>query len=220
MAVLEGINSGNTAEVGQAAASGLHVIGKPIAAVAHYRLSVRFSLIAAQAALSRLFEFRNNHVSNLLVPTRLNIKWIQSAAHTALILDRLLATKVTGFTVLDTVNTVTPAASRKRGTMAAPPGSADIRHVTVAGAAAGMTGGTLTKDGSAYAHLQQILQAAVPTASTVMAAILDALDDVNGSHPWVFAQNEGFVLENEVLLGAAAGSDVVVDMSWAEVTLF
>src|SRR5690349_5857810 len=157
MAVLEGINSGNLAEVGQAAAAGLHTINKPIAAVAHYRTSVRFALIAAQAALSRLFEFRNNHVSNLLIPTRLNIKWIQSAAHTALILDRLLVTKVTGFTVLDTTNTVTPSASRKRTSMAAAPGSADLRHVTVAGAAAGMTGGTLTKDGNAIGHLQQIM---------------------------------------------------------------
>lgn len=220
MAVIEGINSGNIAEVGQAAQAGQHVIPKPIAAVAHYRTSVRFGLIAAQAALSRLFTFRNNHASNLLIPTRLNIKWIQSAAHTALILDRLLVTKLTAFTVLDTTNTVTPSATRKRTTMAAAPGSADLRHVTVAGAAAGMTGGTMTKDGNAIAHLQQILQAAVPTASTVMAAVLDALDDVNGTHPIILAQNEGLVVENEVLLGAAAGSDVVVDLSWAEVTLF
>lgn len=220
MAVIEGINSGNIAEVGQAAQAGQHVIPKPIAAVAHYRLSARFALIAAQAANSRLFSFRNNHATNLLIPTRLNLKWMQTAAHTAQIADSLDVFKVTGFTVLDTTNTVTPAASRKRTSMAAAPGSADLRHVTIAGAAAGMTGGTLTKDGSPFAQLQRLMQAAVPTANDVLAALLDALDDVNGTHPWIFVQNEGFEIENRVLLGAAAGSEVVVDLSWAEVTLF
>lgn len=220
MAVIEGGVAGLVAEVGQAAQLGLHVINKPIAAIAHYRLSARFLLIAAQAANSRLFEFRNNHVSNLIIPTRLNVKWLQTAAHTAQISDSLDIFKVTGFTVLDTTNTVTPTASRKRTSMAAPPGGADIRHVTVAGAAAGMTGGTLTKDGSAFAQLQRLMQLAVPTANDVLAAVLDALDDVNGTHPWAFIQNEGFEIENRVLLGAAAGSEVVVDLSWAEVTFF
>lgn len=220
MAVLEGIVSANVAEVGQAAQSGLHVIQKPVAAIAHYRLSVRFALIAAQAANSRLFTFRNNHITNLMIPTRLNVKWLQTGAHTAQIADSLDVFKVTGFTVLDTTNTVTPVASRKRTSMAAAPGNADLRHVTIAGAAAGMTGGTLTKDGSPFAQLQKVMQAAVPTASDVIAAILDALDDVNGTHPLVFVQNEGFEIENRAVLGVAAGSEVVVDLSWAEVTLF
>jgi hypothetical protein len=34
----------------------------------------------------------------------------------------------------------------------------------------------------------------------------------------VFSPNEGFIIENRVLLGAAAGSSVYIDFSWAEVT--
>lgn len=216
-------NNGVVADVGGTTFRGLHVHAKPLeyGALGHYRASVRFALANAQAANSRLFELRNTHATNLIVPTRLTIKWLQIAAHTAAILDSLDCFKCTGFSAVDTTNTVTPALSVKRGaTMAAAPGGAAVRHVTVAGAAAGMTGGTLTKDGSPFAQLQKWLVAAMPTAGEVKADLLDALDDVNGTHPFVLTQNEGFEIENRVLLGAAAGSDVVVDSSHAEVTAY
>jgi len=90
----------------------------------------------------------------------------------------------------------------------------------VAGAAGGMTGGTLTKDTNAFCFLEQWLLAALPTTGNVTPLIKEFLDDVNGTHPFVFVQNEGFVIENVVVLGAAAASSVVVDFSYAEVTLF
>jgi hypothetical protein len=222
MAVLEGGVSALLADVDLAAAKGLHVIPKPIAygALGHYRVTARLALVNAQAANSRLFSLRNTHASNLIIPTRLNVRWIQTAAHTAAIEDSLDIFKCTGFTVDDTTNTVTPTSSRKRTSMAAAPGNANIRQVTAAGVAAGMTGGTLTKDGGPFAQLNKWLLLAVPTGSEVKYDLLDALDDVNGSHPFVFTQNEGFEIENRVLLGAAAGSSVYIDLAWAEVTLF
>jgi hypothetical protein len=150
----------------------------------------------------------------------LNIRWLQTAAHTAAIEDSLDCFKLTGFTVDDTTNTVTPTVSRKKTTMGAAPGNVNIRNVTVAGATAGMTGGTLTKDGSPWAQLPKWLLLAVPTGSEVKADWLDGLDDVNGTHPFVFAQNEGFEVENRVLLGAAAGSSVYIDCCYAEVTAY
>jgi hypothetical protein len=197
----------------------LTVVQQPIpyGTLGHYRVSYAFLLANTQAANSRLFTMRNNG-GNLIVPTRLIIKWLLTGAHTAAILDTLALFKCTGFTVSDTVNIVTPAPSRKRTTMAAAPGGAEIRGVTAAGAAAGMTGGTLTKDASAFAQLPQWLLAALPTAAMVPDVRLDAFDDLNGTHPFAFAQNEGFELENTTLLGAAASSAVYVDFSWAEVT--
>lgn len=222
MAVLESASNAALAEVGLAAASGLHVVQKPIAygVLGHYRVSARFALVNAQAANSRLFSLRNTHATNLIIPTRINVRWLQTGAHTAAIEDLLDIFKLTAFTVDDTTNTVTPTVSRKRTTMAAAPGNANIRHVTIAGVAAGMTGGTLTKDGSPFCSLPKWLVAAVPTASEVKYDLLDALDDVNGTHPFVFVQNEGLEIENRILLGAAAASIVYVDISWAEVTLF
>lgn len=214
--------NGVVAQVGGTAFRAQHVHPKPLeyGALGHYRVSSRFALVNAQAAASRLFEMRNTG-PNLIIPTRLNVKWIQTAAHTAAILDSLDVFKVTGFTAVDTTNTVTPTVSVKRGaSMAAAPGGAALRHVTIAGAAAGMTGGTLTKDGSPFAQLQKWFLAALPTGGEIKADILDAFDDVNGTHPWVFVQNEGFEIENRVLLGAAAGSEVIVDFSYAEVASF
>src|SRR6266851_4037679 len=189
----------------------------PWGVLGHYRVNHRCAIVATQAANSRLFSMRNNG-TNLIVPTRLILKWLMTGAHTAAIEDSLDVFKATGFTVSDTVNVVTPVGSRKRTTMAAAPGGAEIRGVTIAGAAAGMTGGTLTKDGGSFAQLPQWLLLAQPTAAVVPDQRVDAEDDVNGTHPFVFAQNEGFEIENRVLLGAAAGSSLYIDFSYAEVT--
>lgn len=184
----------------------------------HYRFSIKVALANAQAANSRLFEIRNTDAANLIIPTRLEVRWTQIAAHTVAILDALDLFKVTGFTAVDTTNTVTPAMSKKRTSMGNT--TAAIRHVTVAGAAAGMTGGTLTKDANALGMMEQWLLLALPTAGTVVPIAREFLDDVNGTHPLVFAQNEGMILENRILLGAAAGSSVTIDFSYLEATKF
>jgi len=188
----------------------------PYGAFGHYRTTHRAALVATQAAASRLFSFRNTHATNLIVGVRLIAKLLQTGAHTATIEDSLDVFRLTGFSVSDTVNTVTPGVSPRRSSMAAAPGAAEIRGVTVAGAAAGMTGGTLTKDGSPFASLPALFLAVLPS-NQVLDVRLDEQDDDANSHPFVFAPNEGFEIENRVLLGAAAAASVYVDFSWAEV---
>lgn len=180
----------------------------------HYRVTHRCALVATQAANSRLFEIRNAG-TNLAVLLRLGLYWLQTSNHTAAIEDSLDAFKVTGFTAVDSANTVTPVASLKRAGMSAAPGGVEIRGVTVAGAAAGMTGGTLTKQGDAFAQLPQWFLATQPTAGTVIPMRAEFCIDPRSIHPYVFAQNEGFILENRALLGAAAGSSVYVDCEYA-----
>lgn len=214
----------NVARVGEAAtgATGAqHVVPKPLpASVGHYRVNHRGVLVATQAANSRLFSIRNNG-ANLLVVTRLLIKWVTASAHTAFIEDSLDVFKVTGFTVQDTTNTVTLTPSLKRTSMSAT--NAQVRGLTATGVAAGMTGGTLTKDGSSIGQLAKILPQTVEATTETAArdtANLDVFDDVNGTHPFVLVQNEGLIIENRVLLGAAAGSSYYIDASFAEVTAF
>ena len=214
-----GTNVARVGEVATGATGALHVVQKPIpSSVGHYRVNHRCILLASQAANSRLFEVRNTSATNLLIPTRLIIRWQYSTAHTVAIEDSLDVFKCTGFTAVDTTNTVTPVPSLKRTSMGAT--TAAIRGVTVAGAAAGMTGGTLTKDSSSVGQLPQWMLAAVPTASLVPFTQLDVFDDVNGTSPFIFVQNEGLIIENRVLLGAAAGSTVYIDFSYAEVTAY
>lgn len=213
-------NGGTIAEVGGTVFRALNAHVKPIeyGALGHYRTSVRINSTAAQAANSRLFEIRNTHATNLIIPTRLTLRALQTAAGTAQE-NSLDAYKVTGFTAVDTVNTVTPVSSVKRGaTMAAYPGGAAVRHLTLAGAAAGMTGGTLTKDTQFFATLPYNVAAAIST--TFVWGPIDCFDDVNGTHPFTLVQNEGIIVENRVLNVTTYGITWYIDFSWAEVTAF
>lgn len=211
-------------EVATGATGAAHVVQKPLpSSIGHYRVTHRFVLVATQAAGSRLFEVRNTGV-NLLVPTRMNVRIMVASAHTAIIENSLDLYKGAGFTAVDTVNTVTPAAKAKRTTgMTAPPAGMDIRGVTIAGAAAGMTGGVITALADPIAQLPYIAPQAVMAAADTFprySEVLDCFDDVNGTHPFVCEQNEGIVLANRVLLGAAAGASVYVDFSFAVVAAF
>jgi hypothetical protein len=207
---------GAVAEVGEFSSQPLHVASKPIPADGHYRVTHRCVLVNTQAANSRLFEIRQPTAGKLLILTRLVLRWINSAAHTAFIEDSIDCFKVTGFTAVDTTNTVTLTSSLKRTSMLAD--IAIIRGVTVAGAAAGMTTGTLVKDAGAFAQLPRILnqtvEATTETAPRV-ADMFEATDPGEDTHSFAFAQNEGFIVENRVLLGAAAGSSVYIDCSYA-----
>jgi len=213
-------NSGVVAEVPGTSFRALSTNIKPIeyATLGHYRTSHRCVLAATQAANSRLFILRNNS-TNLIVPTRLAVKLLQTAAGTAQIAG-IDAYRLTGFTVLDTTNTVTPSVSVKRTSMAAAPGNAQVRGVTAAGAAAGMTGGTSTKDGTAFWQFSYPVAAAAATSNAGLFGPYDLFDDVNGTHPFVLAQNEGLLIENRALNTTSFGFEAIFEIAWAEVTAY
>ena len=95
-----------------------------------------------------------------------------------------------------------------------------MRGVTVAGAAAGMTGGTLTKDTAPLWQVPLWLQATLPTTGMNFNTYRWVPQTASGEAPLVLVQNEGIILENRVVLGAAAGSSVYIDVEWAEVTAY
>jgi len=214
-------SSGTVAEVGGTGFRALHTHVKPLeyGALGHYRFNVRINSTSAQAANSRILEVRNTHATNLIVPTRLVLRCLQTAAGTAQE-NSLDCFRCTGFTAVDTTNTVTPTTSVKRASMAAFPGGAAPRHLTLAGAAAGMTGGTLTKDANTFASFPFLVNTAVPTTAAATWGPLDCFDDVNGTHPFVFVQNEGLEVENRVLNVTSYGITWYLDLAWAEVTAF
>lgn len=192
----------------------------PYGVLGHYRGTNVCKILAAQAVSSRLFTLRNNG-TNLIILTRLNLRWLQNAAHTAAIEGRVDVYRLTGFTVSDTTNTITPIVSLKKTGMAAAPGGGQLRAVQVAGLAAGMTGGTLTKDGGPFHQHPKWLLLAQPTAGDVPVSMTEACDDnKDGRHPFIFAQNEGISVENAVLLGAAAGSNLYLDFEYVEVAAY
>lgn len=216
-------NSGVVQEVGGTTFRAGHSHVKPLeyGTLGHYRTSVRIVSTAVQAANSRIFEIRNTHATNLIIPTRLSLRAIQIAAGT-LQENSLDVYKVTSFTVVDTTNTVTPVSSVKRTSMAAYPGGAAIRHLTLAGNAAGMTGGTLTKDTQFFATFPYMVTAGVATATFTPLpwGPYECFDDVNGTHPLTLVQNEGIIIENRVLNVTSYGIAWYIDFCWAEVVSF
>lgn len=226
MAVINDPSSvNNVARVGEIATTSqgaLHVALKPIpTSIGHYRVTYRFAIVAAQAAGSRLFEIRNT-LAQLVIPTRMKVKILIVQAHTAPIENSLDVYKAAGFTVTDTTSTVTPIAKPKRTTgMTAAPAGVDIRGVTAAGLAAGMTGGTLTALADPICQFPyeaaQAAYAAADTLSRFPAEGEAFSDDANQASPFALEQNEGIVLANRVLLGAAAGAFVYIDLSYAVV---
>src|SRR6266568_2056341 len=80
-------NSGVVGDVAGTVFRALNVNVKPIewGTLGHYRVNHRFAFGGTQAANSRLFEVRNTHATNLIVPTRLIIKAIQTGTFTAAI---------------------------------------------------------------------------------------------------------------------------------------
>lgn len=201
-------------EVATGTTGAAHVVIKPLpSSIGHYRTNHRCVLAAAQAANTRIFELRNAHATNLIIVTRLILKAIQSAAGTAQE-NSLDVFKCTAFSVVDTTNTVTPTTSLKKNTMTAT--SAAIRGVTVAGAAAGMTGGTLTKDGNSIGQLPIVVVAAA--AQNILRE--DIFDDVNGTSPFIFIQNEGIEVENRVLNVTSYGVSAYIDCSFAELVAY
>ncbi len=214
-------NGGTIVGAGEEASKAMHVVQRPIpATVGHYRTSVILTMATTQAANSRLFEIRNTS-TNLIIPTRIRVGALTTGTVTTAYVFQLALFRCTTFTAVDTTNTVTPTSSVKRTTgMTAYPGNAHVRYVTVAGAAAGMTGGTLTKDANPIGQYVAWTHTAAPGATTPMTTA-ELLDDVNGTHPLVFAQNEGFEIENFVVgSGTANVVTVLIDVSWTETTAF
>lgn len=210
---------GSGAGVGAEAFAGLHARVVPLSygSLGHYRTAVKLTMATSQAAPSRLFEIRNGG-SNLIVLTRLYIAAAPSGTITTAYTAEFALWRCTGFSAIDNTNTVTPTGSVRRTSMTAYPGGAVVRHVTVAGAANGMTGGTLTKDGNEVAALTCPM---VTFAAASLVSEREFVDDMNGTHPLVFAANEGFIIENVVVgSGTANVAQVVVDCSWAEVVSF
>lgn len=198
----------------------LHVLQFPIpfGALGHYRTTVVCTMATTQAANSRLFELRNTHATNLIIPTRIRIGIMATGTVTTAYAAQIGLFRCTGFSAVDTTNTVTPTTSVKRASMAAYPGGAAVRHVTLAGAAAGMTGGTITKDANT---IGAVIAWVATAAATTMPTYGELLDDVNGTHPLALVQNEGFEIENVIVgSGTANVLQVLIDVSWAEVTAY
>jgi len=91
-------------------------------------------------------------------------------------------------------------------------------NTTRIGGAGALTAGTHTLHANAMNSCQKWMGA---VGTQIQATFLDARDDGDGAvrSPWVFAQDEGFILRNTILMGAGGVGSLIVTMEWDEVTL-
>lgn len=211
-------DNGTVLGVGGAAFKAAHVHLKPIeyGALGHYRATVKVILSPDQAANSRLFELRNAHAANLVIPTRLTVTALPVGPVATPYLFEMACFRCSSFTAVDDTSTSTATVAALKSSGMSPAG-AQVRYLTAAGAAAGMTGGSLTKTTLPMASLIAWMASASATSMPVTREWLRHVDE----HPPVYGQNEGLVIEN-VLAGPAVANAVLVtvDCSWAEATAY
>lgn len=221
MAAIAGGVSTEVLGVGLEAAKPAHITPKPIpyGSLGHYRIARRYALINVQAAGAVLVAVRNVAV-NPIILTKLYLRLVQLSNPTAAIEVRISATIARGYTVSDSTNgtalTLTGNNTKKRTSMATC--GLEIRETA---AAAGATGGTKTADNDPFMLMSLWELATLPTGVPAPEAVRDYEPNIDdGDHPYIFAQNEGFVIKNDVVLGAAAAGILYYEIGWAEVTTY
>lgn len=213
-------NAGTVAEVEGTTYRALRVVNRPLdtLALGHYRLATTVPLVVTQAANGTLFSFRWGDATRICVVTKLRMSVLQTAAATATIMPSFQAFVARGFTASDSVGTaitLTANSLKKRTSM----GTTLVTDIRKSAVAAGLTAGTRTLDSESF--LEVPTQQTITTPNAIMYEKELEIDMGHGNHPYVFAQNEGFIIRGPtIVFGAAGTANLCVDLSWAEMAAF
>lgn len=208
------------AEVDGTTFRALRITPRPIeyGAFGHYRVAATVGLLATQAANGTLFSFRWGDATRLCVLGKVKLQCLQTVAATATIMPSFEVFIARSFSASDSVGTaitLTTNSMKKRTSM----GTTLVTDMRFSAAAAGLTVGTRTLDANAVLQLPTQQTITTPNA-TLYAAELD-IGSSDGNHPFVFAQNEGWIVRGPtVVFGAAGTANLVVEASWAEVSTY
>ena len=213
-------NGGTVAEVDGTTFRAVRVSSKPLdyGTLGHYRVASTVALVVTQAANGTLFSWRWADATRLAVLTKVRLSCMQTAAATATIMPSFEVLIARSFTVSDsagTAVTLTGNNMKKRTSM----GTSLVTDIRKSAVAAGCTAGTRTLDADAI--LQMPTQQLITTPNTTLYQVELDIGVGDGNHPYVFAQNEGFIVRGPtVVFGAAGTANLVVDVSWAEVSAY
>lgn len=184
-----------------------------------YRHVSKYTLINAQAAGAVLYMLRNPTGKSPIILTKLGLKLVQTTAPTAALLVEISAKVARGYTVGDTTNmtAVTLTGNNAKAKTNYGTAAADLRFTSVA---AGGTGGTKALDSDPFLKLALWELLVVPTAGPVPVAEALYNPDVSELEaPIQLAGNEGIVILNDNVLGAAAAGTLFVEIGWQEATV-
>lgn len=212
-------NGGVVAEVDGTSYRAIRTTMRPLDAgnLGHYRLSTTVALTVSQAANGTLFSFRWGDATRLCSLQFIRLEVQQTAAATATIAPIFEVVQARSFTASDsagTALTLTGNSFKKRSSM----GTTLVTDIRKSAVAAGCTVGTRTLDADPVMVLPSV-QTITAINQTTYNKSLDFTD--GHDHPFIFAQNEGFIVRGPtVVFGAAGTANLVVDVGWVEVAAF
>jgi hypothetical protein len=211
-------NAGTVAEVDSTYRS-LRTTLRPVdhTTLGQYRVAVTVPLVVTQAANGSLVSFRWGDATRFCVIQQVSLQCLQTAAATATIMPSFEVFVARSFTASDSVGTavtLTGNNMKDRTSM----GTTLVTDIRYSAVAAGCTVGTRTLD--AQPILQMPTNQTITTPNAIVYAASRQLD-AGAEHPVVLAQNEGLIVRGpSIVFGAAGTANLLVDISWAEVTAF
>lgn len=204
-------NGGTVQEVDATFRSG-RVTLRPIELIGYYSVSGASGALTGVAAAGPVFSFRNTG-ANLLLVRRVTIGFVVTTAFTtAQGLDYQIF-KANSFTASDSGGTAlfTAGANKHRSSFTNITSAPDIRIASTAA----LTAGTRTLETAGMG----IAGGAATSVGAAMNAT-DILEQDAGDYPFVFAQNEGFVIANGIAMGAAGVIRLQVSVEYCETSSY
>lgn len=176
----------------------------------HFAIEAESGALAGVAANASVFSFRWVNAYLVAAITKLSMWWVTTTAFTVAQLLNHGVFIARSFTVADSVGTdVTPLAGQqmKRTSMKDSLASKILIATTAA-----LTAGTRTLDTQPIAGIGAWSGA---QGNALERTVL--LDNIGERYPVVLAANEGLVIINKTLMGAAGVIKLGVEMEWAEI---
>ena len=204
-------NGGTTAEVGGTIHRALRTADRPVEALAWNSLGVPTGLLTTVAAGGAIFSLRNTG-ANLILVRRVGIGFVTTTAFTAAQRLEYGLRSARSWTAADSGGTALSFASSNtdlKTTLSVP--NVEARVSTTAA----LTAGTRTLDTN-YQGIVAGWSGAVG-AVPVAPAIDNLLKHDPGDHPIVLANNEGIVIDNIVVMGAAGVGVAYINVEFCEV---
>lgn len=209
MGVLQGASSLNSAEV-DALSKNLRVGLYPVNVAGWFSVGAKSGLVTGVAANGVLFSLRNIS-GQLLMIRRIGLGFVTTTAFTAAQLLDWSLFIARNFTSSDSGGTAIALTGNnaKHRTSLASPTSIDMRIATTGA----LTAGTRTLDANAKSQLSM-------WSGAQGAGITPGQDNLfshtPGDHPIILQQNEGLVIANNTLMGAAGVGNLYVNLEFAE----
>jgi hypothetical protein len=215
-------NGGITAEV-DSNSRAIRITPRPIdvGALGSYRVAefsgLMTGIAAKTATAGHVFSWRWGDATRVAALRYVKIRYAVITGFTAaqeLGFDAIIARTYSASHTGGTALTLTTNSMKKRTSMATTL-LTDARIATTAA----LTAGTHTLDAQPFMMSEAKTLAAAATVQD--SAFEETLDMTDGyDYPYLFAQNEGFVVRNSIAMGAAGTVRMHVAMAWDELTAF